>query len=107
MARTGRPRKGQGEAGTAQTRIKDDLQQMVSDLLLVMDTTSAQLLDPMIRPDLTRMWEKHKPQIQRVKAALDAAEAAQRKAIEETRELERKASEAPTTPPPRRPRPES
>lgn len=65
------PRKKAGERGqgTYQVRINADLGEMLSDILLVRgdEVTSATLLDPMIRADLTRMHEELKPRIQKVK----------------------------------------
>lgn len=89
MAKMGRPRKDQGEAGTSQIRINDDIAAMLSELLLVMDTTTARLVDPFLRPEITHLHERHKAQIDRVKAAMAAAEEARIKAVRESEELER------------------
>ena len=90
MAKMGRPRKDQGEAGTSQIRINDDLAVMLSELLLVMpNKTTAQIVDPFLRPELTLLHERHKAQIEKVKAAIEAAEQARLKAIQESEELER------------------
>jgi hypothetical protein len=76
MARTGRPRKDEGEKGTSQIRLKDDLVLMLSELLLVLPkgTTTAVLVDPFIREEITELHKQHKSLIEKVKAANQAAE---------------------------------
>lgn len=75
--KTGRPTKKEGDSETDHVRVNQDIKDMLSDLLLLFPKwKTAQILDPLIRPELTRLWQKHKPQIDAAKAAEIAAEEA-------------------------------
>ena len=90
MGKTGRPTNEQRQAGSAKTtnvRVNDDLAEMLSDLVKVIDKTTALILDPLIRPEVERLHKLHQPQIQKVKAATAALEEAMKKAAEEAAEV--------------------
>lgn len=71
-----RPKASDGDAGTRQIRVNDDLAEMISLIVRVLGGSSAQLVDPWIRPEVMAIYEKH------------------RTAIEPIREAERKVREA-------------
>jgi hypothetical protein len=86
MARGGRPKADEGDRGTRQVRVFDDVADMLSLLVRVLGTNTAQLLDPMIRPDLESLYEQHRPAIEQIKAAeerLRTAEAQLRQAVDD------------------------
>lgn len=103
MAKMGRPRKDDGEAGTAQVRIAEDLVGILQDLRLVLPTTTAAILDPLIRVELKRMHDLYRGQIEKVKAADRAAEDARLKAVEEAMALGRDPKTKGFTPPRKKP----
>lgn len=76
----GRPKAEEGDAGTGLVRVFEDIRDMLSDITLVKpDMKTAQILDPLIRPEVTRIWEKFKAQIEDAKnAARIAGEALER-----------------------------
>lgn len=88
MAKTGRPRKEDGDAGTKQIRVFDDLGEMIADLSEVLPKSTAQICDPLLRPEITKLCEKYKPQITAIKAAKKAAEEAIKKAQHEVKQLD-------------------
>jgi hypothetical protein len=89
VAKTGRPRKGE-EGGTTQIRVFEDMAAMVSDLLLVLPLTTAQIVQRVCGNNLRELHETYKKQIDSVKAAERAAEEAKRKAQEEAAILEQR-----------------
>lgn len=83
MARTkrGRPKAEEGESGTGHVRVFEDIRDMLSDITLVRtDLTTAQILDPLVRAEVTQLWEKHRVQIDAAKAAQRAADESLEKA---------------------------
>lgn len=76
----GRPKTGQGEQGTRQIRVFDDLADKLSWIVRVLDTSTAQLLDPMIRADIESLYQRHEPAILRIKAAEEALKRAEEEA---------------------------
>ncbi len=105
MAKTGRPRKDEGDAGTTQIRVFDEMAEMVSDLLLVLPLSTAQIMQRVALTDLKELHETHKPRVEKVKAARRAAETVMMKAREEAELMDRQAVPKPSTP--RKPRGES
>ena len=89
MAKTGRPRKGD-EQGTTQVRCFLPMAQQLADLTLVLPLTTAQLLQRVAGANLSELHETHAKQIQAVKEANAAAEAARQRAMQEAAELEQK-----------------
>lgn len=70
MARTGRPKKSEGDAGTIHIRINEDLMEMVRWILRIeVKETQATLIDPMIRPAITAKYKKYQAAIEKMKAA--------------------------------------
>lgn len=80
--RGGRPKAGETVEGTRQVRLFADLAEMVSDILKVRpELTSAQLLDPLVRPSVVAMHDHYAEAIEKVRAA----EAVLRRAVEQAR----------------------
>lgn|SRR5574338_127697 len=77
-----RPKRADGQQGTDHARLFADIVDMVSWIVRVEGGSSAQLLDPMIRPQVTARYAKHKPVIDKLKAAEDEV----RRLEEEARE---------------------
>lgn len=75
----GRPPKGSSEGGTTQVRIFDDMAAQISDLLLVLDLSTAQIVQRVAGANLTLLYETHKARIERIKAAQRALEETQQK----------------------------
>jgi hypothetical protein len=71
MAKTGRPLSSEGERGTKQVRIMEDLAEMCSWIVRVEGGTTAQLLDPMVRAEVEARYERHKAAIEKIRAAED------------------------------------
>lgn len=76
----GRPPRDEGDRGTRQIRVFEDLGEMISWIIRVEGGTTANLLDPMIRAQILARYTKH----QDVIAKLKAAEEAVRRVEEET-----------------------
>ncbi len=76
-----------------QIRVNADLGEMIAWIVRVEDTTSAQLLDPMIRAQIRTRYEKHQAVIDRLKAAENALKKAEdeaRQTIQEEAAKEQK-----------------
>lgn len=101
MAKAGRPRKDDTEPGTRMVRLFEDLADLLSDLSLVLPKTIAQIVDPLLRPEIELLHERYKAQIETVKAAQKAAEDALAKARIEAAQIDQ------PKPTPKRPRPGS
>lgn len=99
MAKGGRPRKGDEVEETTQVRCTLPMAAMLSDLILVLPLSTAQLLQRVALANLTELHETHKAQIEKVKAARAAAEEAQRRAIEEAAQVESRITQKPTRKP--------
>ena len=80
MAKTGRPRRGESEGETTQIRVFNEMAALVSDLLLVLPLSTAQIMQRVGGANLKELHETHLPKIRTVKAAREAAEEAQKKA---------------------------
>lgn len=76
----GRPRKDEGEKGTTNMRVFDEMAAQIQDLLLVLELTTAQIIQQVGGKDLNELYLAHKPQIDEVKAIRRAAEEAERAA---------------------------
>jgi vacuolar-type H+-ATPase subunit I/STV1 len=87
MAKMGRPRKDEGDRGTELVRVFADLAEKLADLAEVLDTTTAQICDPLLRHDIEAKHAKYKPQIDEVKAARKRADEEIRNAREAARKL--------------------
>lgn len=81
--RTGRPRKGSGDRGTKHVRVFDDAAEMIGWIVRIEGGSSATLLDPMIRAQLTARYLKHKDVIDKIRAAEKTAQNAVDEAISE------------------------
>lgn len=73
----GRPRDGE-EKGSKLIRVNDDLAEMISWLVRVKGGTAATIVDPLLRPQITRRYETISQHVEKIKLA----EAAVRKAEE-------------------------
>lgn len=67
MGKGGRPR-GNADAETKQTRINDDLREMLAWIVRIEGGSSAQILDPLIRPEIEARYARVKPTVDRIKA---------------------------------------
>lgn len=80
----GRPTLSAGDQGTRQVRVFADLADIISVLTDVLGQSCAQLLDPMIRPDLEALHDRYRTQIDAVLQARKAVAEAVEKAKEAT-----------------------
>lgn len=82
MAKTtaGRPPKDEGEKGSRQVRVMDDVGEMISWIIRVEGGTTATLLDPMIRAQVTARYKKHEVVIQKIKEAQETLDKVEREA---------------------------
>lgn len=80
MAKGGRPKKDDGEQGTRQVRVFDDIAEMLADLSLVHPKSTAQILDPLIRPEVEELHRKFKHLIDEARAT-EAARVAENKRL--------------------------
>lgn len=55
-----------------QIRVKPDLGEMIAWIVRVEDTTTAQLLDPMLRAQIQTRYKKHEAAIEKIKVAEEA-----------------------------------
>lgn len=88
MAKTGRPKKDEGEQGTTQVRIFDEMHELIEDLRLVLPLSTAQILQRVGLTDLKELHDKYCKQIADVKKADRDREEVARKAREEAEKLE-------------------
>ena len=63
-----------GEAGTRQVRVFEDVGEMISWIVRVEGVKTSNLLDPMIRAQVTARYQKHKEVIEKIRAAEEALE---------------------------------
>jgi hypothetical protein len=75
VAKAGRPRKQKPEPPTRHVRVKPDLAEMIAVICRHTNTQSAELLDPILRPQIAARYAMLKPLI-------DAIQAAEEKAME-------------------------
>lgn len=71
-SRGGRPKLGEGDRGTRQTRVFEDIADMVAWISRVKKVSAAQILDPMVRPQVAAMFKAIEPEVEAIKKA-DAA----------------------------------
>lgn len=79
-------KKKSDEKSTHQIRVNADLGEMIAWIARVEDTTTAQLLDPMLRAQIQARYKRHEVVIDKLKtaeAALRTAEEEARKAIQD------------------------
>jgi hypothetical protein len=76
------------ERGTRQVRVYEDIGDMISWIIRVEGGTTASLLDPLVRAEVTERFLRHKEKIERLKQAEDAL-----RKVEE--EVKRQASQTP------------
>lgn len=88
MAKRGRPRKDEGERGTRQVRVFEDLADRLAELNAVTGEDTAVYLDKLVRPDVEHRCELYAKPIADYRKARAAAEAATRQAQEEVRRIE-------------------
>jgi hypothetical protein len=69
--RMSKAKQDDGEAGTRQVRVMEDLGEMISWIIRVEGGKTANLLDPMIRAQITARYQKHKEVIEKIRAAED------------------------------------
>jgi len=81
MAKTGRPKAGEGEQETVQIRVFPEMKAMIDELLEVLPMSTAQLMQQIAGADLREFHDRHMPQIKKVKAARAAADEVVRKAM--------------------------
>jgi hypothetical protein len=67
MTKSGRPLESEGDQATKQVRIFKDLADMLSDLALVHPKVTAQILDPLIRAEVTELHALYLPKITEAK----------------------------------------
>lgn len=72
--RGGRPRKADGERGTRQIRVFEDIADMLGWVYHFRDqagdhTSIAQLADPLLRAQVVAMYEPYRPAVEAIKAA--------------------------------------
>lgn len=89
--------------GSHQIRVAPDLGEMISWIIRLEGGTTVQLLDPMIRAQLTARYEKHKPAVEKIQAA--EAEVERLEAEARTRS-EPDVIPTPDRPPPHQPGPQ-
>ena len=63
-----------GDAGTRQVRVFEDVGEMISWIIRVEGGKTANLLDPMIRAQVTARYQKHREVIDKIRAAEEALE---------------------------------
>jgi hypothetical protein len=84
----GKRRQSRDEKSTHQIRVNADLGEMIAWVARVEDTTTAQLLDPMLRAQVLARYAKHAAVIEKLKTA----ERALREVEEEARQVTREES---------------
>ncbi len=65
----GRPTKEEGPGNTRLIRAFEDIADMIAWIVRVEGGTTANLIDPMLRPEVVARYEKHKDTIDRIKKA--------------------------------------
>jgi hypothetical protein len=89
MAKMGRPRKEDGEAGTTLVRVNDEMARMLSDLVLVLPKTTAQIIQQAAGVEIEELHRKYAPQIANVRAAQKAADEALQNARAEAEKMDK------------------
>ena len=64
----------ESEAGTRQVRVFEDVGEMISWIVRVEGVKTSNLLDPMIRAQVTARYQKHKEVIGKIRAAEETLE---------------------------------
>ena len=67
----GRPTSEEGPANTRLIRAFEDLADMIAWIVRVEGGKTANLIDPMLRPEVTARYEKHRETIERIRKAED------------------------------------
>ena len=62
----------ESDRGTRQVRVFEDVGEMISWIIRIEGGTTASLLDPMIRAEITARYLKHEDAIDKIKAAENA-----------------------------------
>lgn len=65
----GRPTAEEGPANTRLIRTFEDIADMIAWIVRIEGGTTANLIDPMLRPEITARYEKHKETIERIRKA--------------------------------------
>lgn len=73
MAKTGRPKKGEGEQDTVQIRCYPEMKAMIDELLPVMGMSTAQLLQHIAGLRLQELHDRSKPLIAKAKGTQEKA----------------------------------
>lgn len=81
--RGGRPPASEGEKGTRQIRVFDDMADMIGWVTRINGGNAAQLVDPLLRPAISSAYKMIEADVERIKKAEDevrkAEEAAKRR----------------------------
>jgi hypothetical protein len=75
----GRPKSEEGDLGTKHVRIKADLAEMLSEILKIDGGTSADYLDPLVRPQIATTHAELLPAINALKKGREQAEKLRKK----------------------------
>lgn len=67
----GRPTNAEGPANTRLIRAFEDIADMIAWIVRVEGGTTANLIDPMLRPEVTARYQKHEETVNRIKKAED------------------------------------
>lgn len=76
------------EEATKQVRVFEDLGEMISMIVRVEGGTTANLLDPMLRPQITTRYGRHKEAIDRILAAERELQRVENEAKRQAEELQ-------------------
>lgn len=82
--------KAREEKSTHQIRVNADLGEMIAWIARVEDTTTSQLLDPMLRAQILARYKKHESAIDKIKEAEERLAKVEAEAKASTQEKERK-----------------
>lgn len=86
MAKGKRPAKGDGEKGSHQVRVMPDMGEMISWIIRIEGGTTAVLLDPMIRPQVTARYRRYEAEIEKIKVAEEALKRVEEQVKAKTRD---------------------
>jgi hypothetical protein len=67
----GRPTASEGPANTRLIRAFEDIADMLAWIVRIEGGTTANLIDPMLRPQVTARFERHRETVDRIKKAED------------------------------------
>lgn len=82
---TGRPKGGDGDAGTRQVRVNADLGEMLGWIYEIEGEKSAVILDPLIRATITGRYKRIEATVEKIKKRRAEEEKIKREALEQLR----------------------